>query len=212
MNTIKSWAEEDRPREKMLSKGKEVLSNGELVAILIGSGNSKESAVDLSRRILHDSNDNLIELSKLTINDLMKYNGIGEAKAVSIVAALELGRRRRFSEAIEKPTIRNSKIAFECFHPQLSDLNHEQFWIMLLNSANKVIKLEKIGVGGLTGTTADPKKIFKCALENNAVNIMLCHNHPSGNLAQKDFAFGAFSSITDFIFSNNKVLDPINLI
>lgn len=210
MNTIKSWAEEDRPREKMLSKGKEVLSNGELVAILIGSGNSKESAVDLSRRILHDSNDNLIELSKLTINDLMKYNGIGEAKAVSIVAALELGRRRRFSEAIEKPTIRNSKIAFECFHPQLSDLNHEQFWIMLLNSANKVIKLEKIGVGGLTGTTADPKKIFKCALENNAVNIMLCHNHPSGNLVPSS----ADKKITENIikagqFLEIKILDHI---
>lgn len=210
MNTIKSWAEEDRPREKMLSKGKEALSNGELVAILIGSGNSKESAVDLSRRILHDSNDNLIELSKLTINDLMKYNGIGEAKAVSIVAALELGRRRRFSEAIEKPTIRNSKIAFECFHPQLSDLNHEQFWIMLLNSANKVIKLEKIGVGGLTGTTADPKKIFKCALENNAVNIMLCHNHPSGNLVPSS----ADKKITENIikagqFLEIKILDHI---
>ena len=182
MKTIKSWAEEDRPREKMLSKGKEALSNGELVAILIGSGNSDESAVDLSRRILHDNNDNLIELSKLTVNDLMKYKGIGEAKVGTIVAALELGRRRRFSEAIEKPTIRNSKIAFECFYPQLSDLNHEQFWIMLLNYANKIIKLEKIGVGGLAGTTADPKKIFKCALENNAASIMLCHNHPSGNV------------------------------
>lgn len=182
MNTIKSWAEEDRPREKMLTKGKEALSNGELIAILIGSGNSKESAVDLSRRILKDNNDNLIELSKLSINDLMKYNGIGEAKAVSIVAALELGKRRRFSEALEKPVIKNSKMAFECFYPQLSDLNHEQFWIMLLNNANKVIKLEKIGVGGLTGTTADPKKIFKSALESNAISVMLCHNHPSGNI------------------------------
>ena len=210
MKTIKSWAEEDRPREKMLSKGKEALSNGELVAILIGSGNSDESAVDLSRRILHDNNDNLIELSKLTINDLMKYKGIGEAKAVTIVAALELGRRRRFSEAIEKPTIRNSKIAFECFYPQLSDLNHEQFWVMLLNSANKVIKLEKIGVGGLAGTTADPKKIFKCALENNAAYIMLCHNHPSGNVIPSS----ADKKITENIvkaasFLEIKILDHI---
>lgn len=182
MKTIKSWAEEDRPREKMLSKGKEALSNSELLAILIGSGNSKESAVDLSRRILSNKNDNLIELSKLSINDLMKYKGIGEAKAVSIMAALELGRRRRYSEALEQPSIKNSKIAYECFYAYLSDLNHEQFWIMLLNNANKVIKLEQIGVGGMTGTTADPKKIFKCALENNAASVMLCHNHPSGNI------------------------------
>lgn len=182
MKSIKSWAEEDRPREKMLAKGKEALSNAELIAILIGSGNSKETAVDLSKRILHDSKDNLIELSRLTINDLMKYNGIGEAKAVSIAAALELGRRRRFSEALEKPSIKNSQIAYECFYGHLSDLNHEQFWIMLLNNANKIIKLEKIGVGGMTGTTADPKKIFKSALENNAASVMLCHNHPSGNV------------------------------
>ena len=182
MKSIKSWAEEDRPREKMLAKGKEALSNAELIAILIGSGNSKETAVDLSKRILHDNKDNLIELSRLTINDLMKYNGIGEAKAVTIAAALELGRRRRYSEALEKPSIKNSQIAYECFYAHLSDLNHEQFWIMLLNNANKVIKLEKIGVGGMTGTTADPKKIFKSALENNATSIMLCHNHPSGNV------------------------------
>ena len=180
--TITQWAEEDRPREKMLAKGKEALSNAELIAILIGSGNSKETAVDLSKRILHDNKDNLIELSRLTINDLMKYNGIGEAKAVTIAAALELGRRRRFSEALEKPSIKNSQIAYECFYAHLSDLNHEQFWIMLLNNANKVIKLEKIGVGGMTGTTADPKKIFKCAIENNAASVMLCHNHPSGNV------------------------------
>ena len=182
MKSIKSWAEEDRPREKMLAKGKEALSNAELIAILIGSGNSKETAVDLSKRILHDSKDNLIELSRLSINDLMKYNGIGEAKAVSIAAALELGRRRRISEALEKPSIKNSQVAYECFYAHLSDLDHEQFWIMLLNNANKVIKLEKIGVGGMTGTTADPKKIFKSALENNATSVMLCHNHPSGNV------------------------------
>ena len=182
MKSIKSWAEEDRPREKMLAKGKESLSNAELIAILIGSGNSNESAVDLSRRILRDNNDNLIELSKLSIIDLLKYRGSGEAKAVTIAAALELGRRRRFSEALEKPSIKNSQIAYECFYAHLSDLDHEQFWIMLLNNANKVIKLEKIGVGGMTGTTADPKKIFKSALENNAASVMLCHNHPSGNV------------------------------
>lgn len=210
MKSIKSWAEEDRPREKMLAKGKEALSNAELIAILIGSGNSKETAVDLSKRILHDNKDNLIELSRLTINDLMKYNGIGEAKAVTIAAALELGRRRRFSEALEKPSIKNSQVAYECFYAHLSDLNHEQFWIMLLNNANKVIKMEKVGVGGMTGTTADPKKIFKCALENNAASIMLCHNHPSGNI----FPSNADKQITNNLvkagqFLEIKILDHI---
>ena len=210
MKSIKSWAEEDRPREKMLAKGKEALSNAELIAILIGSGNSKETAVDLSKRILHDSKDNLIELSRLTINDFMKYNGIGEAKAVTIAAALELGRRRRFSEALEKPSIKNSQIAYECFYAHLSDLNHEQFWIMLLNNANKVIKMEKVGVGGMTGTTADPKKIFKCALENNAASIMLCHNHPSGNVVPSN----ADKQITNNLvkagqFLEIKILDHI---
>ena len=210
MNTIKSWAEEDRPREKMLAKGKESLSNAELIAILIGSGNSNESAVDLSRRILRDNNDNLIELSKLSINDLLKYKGIGEAKAVTIAAALELGSRRRFSEALEKPCIRNSQLAYECFYAHLSDLNHEQFWIMLLNNANKVIKLEKIGVGGMAGTTADPKKIFKSALENNAASVMLCHNHPSGNVIPSN----ADKQITNNIvkagqFLEIKILDHI---
>ena len=210
MKSIKSWAEEDRPREKMLAKGKEALSNAELIAILIGSGNSKETAVDLSKRILHDNKDNLIELSRLTINDLMKYNGIGEAKAVTIAAALELGRRRRFSEALEKPSIKNSQVAYECFYAHLSDLDHEQFWIMLLNNANKVIKMEKVGVGGMTGTTADPKKIFKCALENNAASVMLCHNHPSGNI----FPSNADKQITNNLvkagqFLEIKILDHI---
>ena len=203
MKSIKSWAEEDRPREKMLAKGKEALSNAELIAILIGSGNNKETAVDLSKRILHDSKDNLIELSRLTINDLMKYNGIGEAKAVTIAAALELGRRRRYSEALEKPSIKNSQIAYECFYAHLSDLDHEQFWIMLLNNANKVIKLEKIGVGGMTGTTADPKKIFKCALENNAASVMLCHNHPSGNI----FPSNADNQITNNLVKAGQLLE-----
>ena len=203
MKSIKSWAEEDRPREKMLAKGKEALSNAELIAILIGSGNSKETAVDLSKRILHDNKDNLIELSRLTINDLMKYNGIGEAKAVTIAAALELGRRRRYSEALEKPSIKNSQIAYECFYAHLSDLDHEQFWIMLLNNANKVIKLEKIGVGGMTGTTADPKKIFKCALENNAASVMLCHNHPSGNI----FPSNADKQITNNLVKAGQLLE-----
>ena len=180
--SIKNWATEDRPREKMLEKGRETLSDAELIAILIGSGNSNESAVDLSRRILKDVNDNLIQLSQLSINELMTYNGIGEAKAVSIAAALELGRRRRFAEAAQQPLIRNSKDAFEFFYMRIADIMHEQFWILLLNPANKVIKMVKVSDGGINGTSADPKRIFKIALENNATAVTLCHNHPSGNV------------------------------
>lgn len=186
IQSIKNWATEDRPREKMLEKGREALSDAELIAILIGSGNSNESAVDLSRRILRDVDDNLIQLSQLNINDLTRYNGIGEAKAVSILAALELGRRRRFAEASTQAFIKNSKDAFEYFYMRMADIEHEQFWVMLLNPANKVIKLAKVSDGGINGTSADPKRIFKIALENNATAIMLCHNHPSGNVLPSD--------------------------
>ena len=186
IQSIKNWATEDRPREKMLEKGRETLSDAELIAILIGSGNSNESAVDLSRRILRDVDDNLILLSQLNINDLTGYNGIGEAKAVSILAALELGRRRRFAEASTQAFIKNSKDAFEYFYMRMADIEHEQFWVMLLNPANKVIKLAKVSDGGINGTSADPKRIFKIALENNATAMMLCHNHPSGNVLPSD--------------------------
>lgn len=186
IQSIKSWATEDRPREKMLKKGAEALSDAELIAILIGSGNANESAVDLSRHILKDVNNNLITLSQLSINDLMNYNGIGGAKAVSIAAALELGRRRRFAETAQQPLIRNSQDAFEYFYMRMSDLKHEQFWIMLLNPANKVIKLEKISDGGVNSTSADPKRIFRIALENNATAVTLCHNHPSGSVVPSD--------------------------
>ena len=181
-STIKAWAEEDRPREKMLAKGKEALSDAELVAILLGSGNSEETAVDLARHVLKDVGDNLINLSKLSIKELMAYRGIGEAKAVTIAAALELGRRRRFAETASTRSIRNSRDVFENFYLKMSDLTHEQFWIMMLNHANNIIKIEQIGVGGLSSTIADPKKIFKAAIENQASAVMLCHNHPSGNL------------------------------
>lgn len=186
IQSIKNWATEDRPREKMLEKGRETLSDAELIAILIGSGNSNESAVDLSRRILRDVDDNLIQLSQLNINDLTRYNGIGKAKAVSILAALELGRRRRFAEASTQTFIKNSKDAFEYFYMRMADIEHEQFWVMLLNPANKVIKLAKVSDGGINGTSADPKRIFKIALENNATAMMLCHNHPSGNVLPSD--------------------------
>ena len=186
IQSIKNWATEDRPREKMLEKGREALSDAELIAILIGSGNSSETAVDLSRRILKDVDDNLINLSQMSINELTNYNGIGEAKAVSIAAALELGRRRRFAEASQQPKISNSKDAFEHFYIRMSDIEHEQFWIMLLNPANKVIKVTRISIGGVNGTLADPKRIFKIAIDNQATAIMLCHNHPSGNVEPSD--------------------------
>ena len=203
IQSIKNWATEDRPREKMLEKGRETLSDAELIAILIGSGNSNESAVDLSRRILRDVDDNLIQLSQLNINDLTGYNGIGEAKAVSILAALELGRRRRFAEASTQAFIKNSKDAFEYFYMRMSDLQHEQFWVMLLNPKNKVIKLVKVSDGGINGTTADPKRIFKIAVENNATALMLCHNHPSGSVKPSDSDI----ALTKNIVNGGKLLE-----
>ena len=200
---IKNWATEDRPREKMLEKGREALSDAELIAILIGSGNNNESAVDLSRRILKDVDDNLIQLSQLSINDLMIYNGIGEAKAVSIAAALELGRRRRFAEVARQTIVKNSKDAFEYFYMHISDIEHEQLWVMLLNPANKVIKMAKVSDGGVNGTTADPKRIFKMALENNATALMLCHNHPSGNVLPSD----SDKALTRNIVNGGKILE-----
>jgi len=201
--SIKNWAFEDRPREKMLEKGREALSDAELIAILIGSGNSNETAVDLSRHILKDADDSLIRLSQMSINELTSYNGIGEAKAVSIVAALELGRRRRFAEAAKQTLIRDSKDAFEYFYIRMSDLEHEQFWVMLLNPANKVIKVTRISIGGVNGTSADPKRIFKTALENNATAVMLCHNHPSGNVEPSD----ADKALTKNIVNGGKLLE-----
>lgn len=203
IQSIKNWATEDRPREKMLEKGREALSDAELIAILIGSGNNKESAVDLSRRIMRDVDDNLVQLSQLTINDLTRYNGIGEAKAVSILAALELGRRRRFAEASTQAFIKNSKDAFEYFYMRMADIEHEQLWVMLLNPANRVIKMTKVSDGGVNGTSADPKRIFKIALENNATAIMLCHNHPSGNVLPSD----SDKTLTRNIINGGKLLE-----
>ena len=180
--SIKYWAEEDRPREKLLLKGKAALSNAELIAILMGSGNTEESAVDLAKRILGDVRNSLIELSRMSVNELSKYKGIGEAKALSIVAALELGQRRRGAEAINRKRIGCSGDAFEIFQMHLGDAVYEQFMMILLNRANDVMRTVNISEGGMTGTVADPKKIFKMALENNAAAIILGHNHPSGNL------------------------------
>jgi DNA repair protein RadC len=179
--SIKNWAEDDRPREKLMLKGKSVLSDAELIAILINSGNNEESAVELSQRILRSANDNLIELSKLGINDLIKnFKGIGEAKAISIIAALELGKRRRSSDVLDKKKISSSKEAFEVMQSYVADIQHEEFWIIMLGRNNKIIKILCVSEGGTAGTVVDPKKIFKLALENNASSLILCHNHPSG--------------------------------
>jgi len=179
---IRSWAEEDRPREKLLLKGAHVLSDAELIGILIGSGVPGESAVDVAKAILKSVDNNLNELGKLSVTDLKKFKGIGEAKAITIVSALELAKRRRVAEVKQKEKISGSKDVYEYFH-HLADLRSEEFWVMYLNRANKIITGQKISQGGITGTVADIRLIFKSALDNFACSIVLCHNHPSGNLA-----------------------------
>ncbi|MDP4280516.1 MAG: DNA repair protein RadC [Bacteroidota bacterium] len=180
--TIRNWAEEDRPREKLLIKGRKSLSDAELLAILLGSGTRSESAVDLARRIIQEVNGNLAELSRMGIKELTKFNGIGEAKAVNILAALELGRRRSESEVIAREKITNSRDAWEVLKSSMDDMPYEEFWILLLNKANKIIRKVIISEGGISGTVVDPKKIFKIALDHHASSIILGHNHPSGNL------------------------------
>ena len=179
--SIKYWAEDDKPREKLMLKGKAALSDAELIAILIGSGNRDESAVDLSKRILA-SVENLNALGKLSLQQLTNFKGIGEAKAISIIAAMELGRRRRAEETVELTKITSSRIAYEIMQPIIGELPHEEFWILVLNRANFVTSKHLVSRGGQSGTIADPKIIFKIAIENNAANIVLAHNHPSGNL------------------------------
>ncbi len=179
---ILSWAEEDRPREKLLIKGKSALSDAELVGILISSGTREMSAVDLAKLILKDANNDLNVLAKLSVKDLMKFKGIGEAKAISIVSALELGRRRKETEPTKKIKISSSKTIYELMKPELLDQPNEFFWIVMLNRANHVIKKQNVSWGGVSGTVVDPKVIFKLALENLASAIILVHNHPSGNL------------------------------
>ncbi len=180
--SIKDWADDDRPREKLLIKGKGALSDAELIAILIGSGNRDESAVDLSKRILQSLGNNLNKLAKLSVNDLVKFKGIGEAKAISIIASLELGRRRRTADVLEKDNVGGSKDAFQILQLKLEDLPHEEFWIVLLNRANKVIDTKLVSRGGVSSTVVDSKVIFNFALESLASAIILAHNHPSGNL------------------------------
>lgn len=180
--TIKSWAEEDRPREKLLLKGKAALSDAELIGILLGSGSSLLSAVDLAKLILKEVDNNLDRLAKLGVQDLMKFRGIGEAKAITIVSALELGRRRKEQTPEKYPKISCSKDIHQLMRPLLMDLAHEEFWVVLLNRSNQVMHKHSISSGGVSGTVADPKMIFKKALDHLSSSIILVHNHPSGNI------------------------------
>jgi len=180
--TIKSWALDDRPREKLLAKGKAVLSDAELIAILIGSGNRNESAVALSKRILSAVNGNIYELAKLSVEKLTEFNGIGEAKAIAIITALELGKRRQLEVALEKPKIVSSKNVANLMQPIIGDLDHEEFWVLFLSNSNKVLAKSQVSKGGLTATVVDIRLLFKRALELVSVAIIVCHNHPSGKL------------------------------
>ncbi|MAO09140.1 MAG: hypothetical protein CL596_10550 [Alteromonas sp.] len=180
--SIKLWNEDDRPREKLRAKGRIALSDAELIAILIGSGNRNESAVGLSQRILASAGNNLNELGRLSIEDLMQFKGIGEAKAISITAALELGRRRRSEEALQKQKITSSISVFEIMQPIIGELPHEEFWILYVNNSNKVLQTAQLSKGGITGTVVDIRLAFKSALQLGAVAVILAHNHPSGTL------------------------------
>lgn len=184
--TLKSLAEEDRPREKLLAKGRQSLSNAELLAILIGSGNTRETAVELSARVLAYYRNDLQALGKLQVADLKQFNGIGTAKALSIIAALELGRRRNLFEAEQKVVIRSSADIFGHLQPLLGDLPHEEFWVIYLNKGNRVIDKERVSAGGVAGTVVDVKIILKQALQKLASGIILAHNHPSGNMQPSD--------------------------
>lgn len=204
---IKYWAEDDKPREKLMLKGKSVLSDAELIAILIGSGSRNESAVELSKRILISTDNNLNALGKLSLKQLTTFKGIGEVKAIAIIAALELGRRRRAEESLELQKITSSKAVFEIMQPIVGELPHEEFWVLYLNNSNKVIYKTQISKGGITGTVVDTRIIYKTALEHNATSLILCHNHPSGVLQASD----ADKQITRKLKEAGKQLDVLVL-
>lgn len=205
--TIKDWSEQDKPREKLMLNGINSLSDAELIAILIGSGSKDMSAVDLTRHILLDNKSNLNNLGKLSINDLIKYKGIGEAKAITIVAALELGKRRAQSAVVELTKITDPESVFKYMYHILGDLLHEEFWVVFLNQSNKIISRYKIGQGGINSTVVDIRIIMKMAIEKSAVGVILVHNHPSGNLQPSDQDI----SITNKIIEAGNVLN-INIL
>ncbi|WP_296622568.1 DNA repair protein RadC [Marivirga sp.] len=186
VSSIKSWAEADRPREKLLTHGRTVLSDAELIAILIGSGTQSLSAIDVGKNILGEVNNDLNHLAKFSVKELMKFRGIGQAKAISIIAALELGRRRKESAVQEKPKIVSSQDAYELLKSVMLDLHHEEFWVIMMNRANRVIRMKRVSSGGISGTVADVKIIFKEAIDQMASALILAHNHPSGNRNPSD--------------------------
>jgi len=200
---IRNWAEDDRPREKFMIKGRNSLSDAELLAILIGSGNKRDSAIDLAMKILESHRNNLQELSKAGLSDLTKVRGIGQARAIVILAALELGRRREASEVILRQKITHSQEAYEIFRSAMESRPYEEFWIILLNKANRILRQSCISEGGISGTVVDPKKIFKIALDNRASSIILGHNHPSGEVKPSE----ADDRITKKIRDAGQLLD-----
>jgi DNA repair protein RadC len=201
---INKWSEDDKPREKLRDKGRHALSNAELIAILIGSGSKSLSAVDLAKQILNHTENNLNELGKVSIDELIKnFHGVGEAKAITIIAALELGRRRQLSEIKKRPNIRSSRDAFDVIAPMIMDLQHEEFWVLMLNRGNQVLKRVQVSLGGVSGTIVDAKIIFKKALAIPASAIILCHNHPSGNLRPS----GADIEITKKVKEGGALID-----
>lgn len=181
--SIKNWSDDDKPREKMMAQGKNALSDAELLAILIGSGSRNESALELSRRILTSVNNNLTQLGKLTLKQLQQFKGVGEAKAITILAAAELGRRRSSELPEPQPVIKASKHVFQLMQPIIGELAHEEFWGVFLNNANRVLHKTQLSKGGITQTVVDVRLLFKAAIEWGAVALILVHNHPSGNLA-----------------------------
>lgn len=183
---VNAWAEEDRPREKLMTHGRHTLTDAELMAILFGSGSRQESAVELARKVLHRYGNDLQALGALSAKELMNFRGIGEAKAVTLLAALELGKRRHVSQRPEQTKVESSETAAQLFQEPLGDLGHEEFWVLFLNRANRLIARQQISKGGITGTVADPRIIFQSALEHRATGIILGHNHPSGNLKPSD--------------------------
>ncbi|MEK6450239.1 MULTISPECIES: RadC family protein [Myroides] len=201
--TIKEWAEDDRPREKLVLKGKASLSDAELLAILIGSGNKEESAVELCKKILLTYNNNLGLLARQSLSQLTSFKGIGEAKAISIIAALELGQRRRMNEQLDLSKITSSKDVFEIMNPIIGSLDHEEFWVIFLNNSNKIKFKTSLSKGGMTGTVVDIRVLFQIALEQKATGIILSHNHPSGKLKPSE----ADISITKKIKEAGKVMD-----
>jgi len=205
--SIKNWAVQDRPREKMLKNGVENLSDAEIIAILLGSGTKNISALELSRNLLFKASNNLAELGKFRIEDLLQIKGIGQAKAINILAAIELGRRRKFSVPVQRIKITSSKDSFKVFQPMLGDLPHEEFWVMLLNRSNKLIENSCISKGGTSGTVIDTKIILNKALSKLASAIIVCHNHPSGNLSPSN----ADIRITEKISRAAKTMDIILL-